>query len=448
MRWGVGDGKTIKIFSDNWIPGFRPHLVTTLSPFPTDATVSCLMNEDARCWDGDLIRSLFPVDIAKEILQMPISRHGDADFTSWPHDKLGLYSVRSAYNLARSEAFFADQSNSGRGMASRLLESQKDWKGLWKINAPGKMKITLWRAAHECLATGFQLRRRHIPSTDGCVFCNRDDTVEHVFLFCPFAAQIWEEIKGKCAVKLGRNGFSTMRQWIFDFLKRGSSHANTLLAVTFWHIWEARNNTKNNNGTVHPQRVVIKILSYVDMILKHNTKTVDGQRGENTQAIPRWQPPPAGVWMINSDAAIFSSSRTMGVGALIRDNTGKCLVACSEMISDVVLPELAEALAIRRALGLAKEEGLQHIVMASDCLTVIRRIQTSGRDRSGVGCVIEDIKKLASTFVLCSFMHVNRLSNLAAHSLAQNAELSTCTVYRSVIPVISGTYFGMMLLNQ
>uniref|UniRef100_A0A0E0B477 Uncharacterized protein n=1 Tax=Oryza glumipatula TaxID=40148 RepID=A0A0E0B477_9ORYZ len=32
---------------------------------------------------------------------LPISRFGDEDFASWPHDKHGTYTVRSAYNLAR-----------------------------------------------------------------------------------------------------------------------------------------------------------------------------------------------------------------------------------------------------------------------------------------------------------------------------------------------------------
>lgn len=99
----------------------------------------------------------------------------------------------------------------------------RSWKALWKINAPGKMKINLWRAVQDCLPTGFQLRRRHIDSNDGYVFCNRDDTLEHVFLSCPFASSVWQEIKQRYDIKLKRRGIMHLRNWIFDFLEQNSS---------------------------------------------------------------------------------------------------------------------------------------------------------------------------------------------------------------------------------
>jgi hypothetical protein len=30
----------------------------------------------------------------------------------------------------------------------------KDWKAIWRINAPGKMKMNLWRFAHDYLPSG------------------------------------------------------------------------------------------------------------------------------------------------------------------------------------------------------------------------------------------------------------------------------------------------------
>lgn len=45
-----------------------------------------------------------------------------------------------------------------------------------------------------------------------------------------------------------------------------------------------------------------------------------------------------------------------------------------------------------------------------------------------MGRVIEDLCSVLSYGV-----HVNRLSNLAAHSLVRHANLSMCTVYRYII---------------
>jgi hypothetical protein len=52
---------------------------------------------------------------------------------------------------------------------------------------------------------------------------------------------------------------------------------------------------------------------------------------------------------------------------VIRNHHGKCLVACSELIYEVTTPELVEALAMRRAISLAGDEGFGGLQVVSDC---------------------------------------------------------------------------------
>jgi hypothetical protein len=115
------------------------------------------------------------------------------------------------------------------------------WKKLWKIKAPRKMVITLWRMAHNCLPTGHQLRRRQIPASDACVFCNREERVEHAMLFCQYAYQVWRDVKATFRVHLRKKEFTNIKVWIFDFLARVDDRAAVTLAVTAWHIWNAWN---------------------------------------------------------------------------------------------------------------------------------------------------------------------------------------------------------------
>nr|AAX95301.1 hypothetical protein [Oryza sativa Japonica Group]ABA92641.2 retrotransposon protein, putative, Ty1-copia subclass [Oryza sativa Japonica Group] len=88
-------------------------------------------------------------------------------------------------------------------------------KARWKINAPG-----------------FQLRRRHVPAMEGCIFCGHDDRIEHVFLVCPYAATVWKAIKEKFQINLCIRELCNTRQWVFDFLTRSSLIQKTVLAVT------------------------------------------------------------------------------------------------------------------------------------------------------------------------------------------------------------------------
>jgi hypothetical protein len=65
--------------------------------------------------------------------------------------------------------------------------------------------------------------------------------------------------------------------------------------------------------------------------------------------------------LINVDAALFASSRSMGKVVVIRDHSGTCVAACSDVYQEVTIPELAEAMAVRKTLVFAKEEGLERV---------------------------------------------------------------------------------------
>ncbi|KAK1684471.1 hypothetical protein QYE76_045319 [Lolium multiflorum] len=143
---------------------------------------------------------------------------------------------------------------------------EKSWKALWAIKAPGKMHITLWRFAHNCLPSGQQLLR------------------------------LWDGVKERFGIQLGRKCFSTPKKWLFDFLARCSGDEATTLAVTFWHLWDARNKLREEGGTIDPSSVARK---------------------------------------------------SMGMGYVVRGHSGDCMLARCDKIPNVTSPEMAEALAVR-----------------------------------------------------------------------------------------------------
>uniref|UniRef100_A0ACD5VF65 Uncharacterized protein n=1 Tax=Avena sativa TaxID=4498 RepID=A0ACD5VF65_AVESA len=100
----------------------------------------------------------------------------------------------------------------------------------------------------------------------------------------------------------------------------------------------------------------MKIKVYVDMI--------------KVPVVP-WTPPPVGTLMVNVDATLFLSSRSMGSGVVIRDYKGNCAAARCDNFPNVQIPELAGALAVPCALVFAQEEGMDNICVATDCLSVV-----------------------------------------------------------------------------
>lgn len=294
------------------------------------------------------------------------------------------------------------------------------------------MKITLWRFAHDCLPLGQQLRRRKIPAFDSCINCGRAESAAHTFLFYQFARDVWSDIKQEFGLHLQRKGFLSCKAWVFDFLARSSPRQCTALTTVMWHLWENRNSIRNGDPMRHPHSVALQAMAYIDMIELHLFHPLAVRA--TTELAPRWSPPPVGSMYINVDAALFSSSRQMGVGVVIRNHLGECVAACSELIPNVVVPELAEAFAIRRALSLAGEEGYANLIVASDCLSLVQRLTASTLDRSAVGVVIQDILFLASTCTSISFKHVSRSCNHVAHVLARSADQLVSSVSRFDTP--------------
>jgi hypothetical protein len=119
---------------------------------------------------------------------------------------------------------------------------------------------------------------------------------------------------------------------------------------------------------------------------------------------------------------------------VIRDHNGAFLATCGERIDEVITLELAEALAVRRAVSFILEEGYSRVIVGSDCLAVVQRITSPHPDRSFCGPVIEDVKIMARSFESCVFRHVYHVLNIVAHNLAKSCEFSLATVWRGVLP--------------
>ena len=63
-----------------------------------------------------------------------------------------------------------------------------------------------------------------------------------------------------------------------------------------------------------------------------------------------------------------------GAGVVALNSDGQFVIACREANYESLEPELAEACALRRAVNLAREMGCDSVIFASDCLSLVQRI--------------------------------------------------------------------------
>uniref|UniRef100_A0ACD5Y4F7 Uncharacterized protein n=1 Tax=Avena sativa TaxID=4498 RepID=A0ACD5Y4F7_AVESA len=179
--------------------------------------------------------------------------------------------------------------------------------------------------------------------------------------------------------------------WLFDFLSRPKDLESTTLAVGCWHIWEARNDVRNNQVVPNPKQTSLRAVAYIDMIQQNCFKPTPVTRRVTTQP-QKWSPPPPGKVLVNVDPALFADRRCMAMGAVLRDHNGSFILAASEPLVGFSTPELAEALALRRAMLIAREQRVHQVIFESDCLSLINRLKSSNQDRSQVGSVVMDIR--------------------------------------------------------
>ena len=108
-----------------------------------------------------------------------------------------------------------------------------------------------------------------------------------------------------------------------------------------------------------------------------------------------WHPPPASVFKLNFDAAIFSDLNSSRVGAMIRNEKGEVVAAILAKGPPVGDSEEAEILACRKVLEFAIDASFSELVNEGDNVNVMKSISSTGVNQSRLGHIIEDIQSLA-----------------------------------------------------
>ncbi|KAL5550972.1 hypothetical protein UlMin_001148 [Ulmus minor] len=184
LIWKIGNGLSVKAFSDPWIArpmSFKP---VTKNPRMDDPTVAEFLNPLG--WNTQLLEENFwPIDIA-EITNITVPRNREADKLWWFFEKKGSYTVKSGYKLAcdLNNPIFDSTSAGGSNW----------WTTLWTLKLPPKIKNFLWRSCLNALPTKDNLVKRGIKTLQSCPRCGEvQESVLHVFFECIYARSLWED---------------------------------------------------------------------------------------------------------------------------------------------------------------------------------------------------------------------------------------------------------------
>jgi hypothetical protein len=161
--WRVGDGKSINIWTDRWLPIPGSHKVQSpMNAQLADAKVSALLDMETNWWKTDLIHGLFGPEEADAICSMPVCPRTRQDKLVWAGTKHCNYTVHSAYHMGKEDGV-RDEGSCSQGHHIAVI-----WKGIWRIKCARVVMTFLWQDCNNILPMKELLFKRHISDDPLC----------------------------------------------------------------------------------------------------------------------------------------------------------------------------------------------------------------------------------------------------------------------------------------
>ncbi|CAA7021824.1 unnamed protein product [Microthlaspi erraticum] len=249
----------------------------------------------------------------------------------------------------------------------------------------------------------------------------REETTLHLLFHCAFAQEVWRLVP--CAQTLDVQRFPDPEKGsggdeeahMFTTHRRG---IGTNISLGLWALWKSRNQKifNGNERQFTPEETTTQAISnarewqsaQLGIENKHTGTRRKDQRPIRMHAV-----------RCNSDAAWRKETKTAGMGWCFSNDRGEPLGHGSTTRSVVRSPLMAEALALLGALHQARNDGHNHITVASDSQKLIGAINRGDPSKELHG-ILHDILEFSQSFIAIFFSFVSRDENVLADRLAKN----------------------------
>ncbi|PON56414.1 Ribonuclease H-like domain containing protein [Parasponia andersonii] len=132
-----------------------------------------------------------------------------------------------------------------------------------------------------------------------------------------------------------------------------------------------------------------------------------------------WTAPDVGCLKLNIDVAISEDYGWIGIGAVVRDLTGRILAVCCKKLKGLFDSYTIKLLAMRESLYFAIDSGFIAAVLENDSLKAVLVVHTKSNDLFATSLIVADIISLLSINGGGFYNFVRHSGNKVAHSLAK-----------------------------
>lgn len=324
------------------------------------------------------------------------------------------FTVRSAYYLAKSLEVRGRPSGSSEGNMTEF------WKTVWNVQGPPVVKLFLWKACRDALATRENLHRRKIIFDPCCPICGLEtETVGHILWSCGSAQDVWLESTKK--LQKSTSAATDFIEIFRELTRKLDPNEIKLFAVIARQLWLRRNTYVFGGPLTAPAVLICQAKDQLDAFERAEAGRSLGRDIARKNLISvTWNKPPVGFLKINWDASVDVSQKRMGMGIAIWDHDGVLLAAFCATRDFTTEPATAEALTAWQAVELSRCLGLLRVVLEGDALEFVK-LKNEETWLGSYGHVLQDAKQKLRQCMEWKVTHVHRQGDSVAHCLAKLA---------------------------
>src|SRR4051812_906134 len=157
---------------------------------------------------------------------------------SQQHDELRWKLTRSGEFTVKS--MYLDDINSNSIPSS---------KHVWKVKVPLKVKVFMWFVYKQVILTKDNLAKRNWTGPTRCSFCDRDESIKHLFLDCSLAIFLWRTVHIAFNITPPNTVSTLFGTWLDGIDSEIARRIRVGVCALFWAVWNYMNDLVFNRTT-------------------------------------------------------------------------------------------------------------------------------------------------------------------------------------------------------
>lgn len=409
LRWVLGDGQSINIYSDRWLRN-KENLTEYQDELRPDqnSKVCEFFLEGKKEWDVQKIRRNFNVEDTEAIIYTRIPQSATIDRLAWCHSYNGQYTVKSGYQQWQKT-----------NMDDGGIQDSRGWSRIWRLQIPHKMRIFLWRMCRNNIPIRNLLRGKGIGVPIGCAMCVGEvEHLLHLFYDCRYAQECWNIME----LQYNMWEVESAPMWLLDKLSTEVEDKLVKIAAVLWGVWFARNKKIFEGRSIHPAGAMSWSMQQIEEWKAANRKKdkvqVEGTTASAQQEL-RWNRPREGTFKLNVDASVKQNQDHFAVGMVLRNHEGRFVAGKAARFRGVVQVLEAEVMAIFEALKWLEDMHPMEVMIESDSLLAVRAMNKEYLNYMELGTIVKQCKEMIASKGNISIHYIKRQANKVAHELAK-----------------------------